>query len=69
LRTVDFCHRVKSLYGSGWRAKFGRIAGVNYATVKRWANGDSPVPGPVAALIEALEHLVEATGALPPQFR
>jgi hypothetical protein len=56
------------LFGYGWRTKLARGTCTNYATVKRWASGTSPVPGTVVALIEALEILKDARRRLPARF-
>jgi hypothetical protein len=68
LRANELQVRCQSLLGYGWRTKLARGTGTNYATVKRWASGVSPVPGTVDALIEALEILKAARRRLPERF-
>lgn len=42
--------------GYGWKTRFARFAGLNYATVKRYAAGHR-APGPVMALIDQMEQV------------
>lgn len=52
----EFRARASSvLLGRGWQTRLARAAGVSYSTVRSWASGRNPVPGPVVALIELLE--------------
>lgn len=65
----EFEIRVSAMLGGyGWKARFARGCKTNYATVKRWANGASPIPGPVEALVEALEGLCKAGAPFPSTF-
>jgi hypothetical protein len=68
LKASEFCSRCEALFGYGWRTRFANGTGSNYATVKRWASGASPVPGTVVALIEALETLKRSRRKLPERF-
>lgn len=68
MKANEFCVRCETLLGYGWRAKLARATCSNYATVKRWASGASPVPGTVVALIEALELLKRSKRKLPERF-
>lgn len=38
-----------------WRRKLALATGKNYATVKRWAAGDLPVPEYVATILTLME--------------
>lgn len=49
-----------TLGGRGWKTRLAQITGKDYATVKRWANGELVVPEYVIAIIELLERLPEA---------
>ena len=49
-----------ALGGRGWMTAMARITGVHYATVKRWASGDLPVPEYAAAIVELLEAVPAA---------
>lgn len=56
------------LGGYGWKARLARGTGHNYASVKRWASGASPVPGAVVALVDCLEAMTAAGLPLPERF-
>ena len=56
MHTKEFNNRAAAVLGGrGWMTAMARICGVHYATVKRWAAGDLPVPEYAVALIELLE--------------
>lgn len=45
------------LYGShGWQTKLAHALQVDTSSIRRWANGQIPVPGPVAAAIRCFER-------------
>lgn len=56
------------LGGYGWKTRLARVTGNNYATVKRWTYGESPVPGAVIALVECLEQMRDLGVPYPPRF-
>lgn len=69
MNASEFNRRGEALLGGyGWKARLARGTGNNYATVKRWAAGSSPVPKIVIALFECLEALNAADAAFPSRF-
>lgn len=42
------------LYGSAWRDPLARALKVSERTVRRWADGDSPIPEGIAVDLAAL---------------
>jgi hypothetical protein len=69
--TNDFCERAaKILGGHGWRTRLAAITGKDYATIKRWANGQQPVPDYAASIVELLELVpAESFERLPERFQ
>lgn len=60
MTTDDFCTRASlALGGHGWITRIARISGVHYATAKRWASGELPVPQYAATIVELLEKAPE----------
>ena len=47
---------------------FARLARVDPRTVRKWAAGDSRIPGPVVVLIELLKACPEARQAMGRDF-
>ena len=44
------------LYGGhGWQTKAADALGVDTSTIRRWTQGQVPVPGPVAAAVRCFE--------------
>jgi len=44
----------KKLYGDNWQTALARALQVNPRTVRRWAAGDTEIPGPVEVAVRAL---------------
>ena len=42
------------LYGDNWQTALARTLQVNPRTVRRWAAGDTEIPGPVEVAVRAL---------------
>jgi hypothetical protein len=64
MTTDDFCTRASlALGGHGWITRIARISGVHYATAKRWASGELPVPQYAATIVELLEKQKAAEAA------
>ena len=40
----------------GWQAKAAAFLGRDVSSVRRWASGQVPVPGPVTAALKADDH-------------
>jgi hypothetical protein len=54
-----------TLFGErGWMCRLAESLGVDRSSVSRWFAG-LPVPGPVAAAVEAWLHLYKLTGLRP----
>jgi len=57
------------LFGErGWMSRLSEALGVDRSSVSRWFAG-LPVPGPVAAAVQAWLALFELTNGAPGQFR
>ena len=55
---LELAERAGALLGRNrWRAALGRLAGVHYATAKRWASGEIAVPAYVETIIGLMERL------------
>lgn len=49
------------LYGAwGWQSRLAEALGVDVSSVRRWASGQIPVPGPAAAAVECFERSLGA---------
>ena len=40
-------------YGQAWRERLLMLTGKHERTVRRWKDGDTKIPGPVAAMVRA----------------
>ena len=61
MQSKEFCERSATAFGGrGWMKRLSEATGVHYATVKRWASGELPVPEYAAAIIELLELVPSA---------
>ena len=49
----EFRDAGKTLFGWGWRTRMARALQVDVSSVRRWADGQVAVPGPVEAAIKA----------------
>ena len=49
-----FNQLAESVFGYGWQSKLARTFKVNVRTVRRWASGDSPVPGNIMVALEIM---------------
>ncbi len=58
MNNVELAERAGALLGRNrWRAALGRLAGVHYATAKRWSSGELAVPVYVQTIIGLMERL------------
>lgn len=63
----ELCVKGRWLFGPGWRTHLAAIMGAGYSTVKAWAYGSYPVPGPAAFSINLMCNLMTlATGRVVP---
>jgi transcriptional regulator with XRE-family HTH domain len=51
---LDLCIVGQTLYGPSWRAALADALGVSERTIRRWANGEFPIPEHVAGELAAL---------------
>jgi len=51
-------NKLHDLFGSAWRTKLTNNIGKDYATLKRWLNGELAIPEYVTAIIELLEVIL-----------
>jgi hypothetical protein len=57
-----------TLFGErGWMSRLAETLGVDRSSVSRWFAG-LPVPGPVAAAVEAWLHIYRLTGLRPGEY-
>lgn len=50
-----FIKACQSVYSQrGWQAAFAKDLGVDGSSVRRWASGAVPVPGPVRAFLKCM---------------
>ena len=53
----DFTRRASlALGGRGWQGKLSRAIGVATSTIRRWGNGETPLPAYAVAVLELLEQ-------------
>lgn len=58
-------------YGEGearWKHRWAYALGLNIATVKRWCQGTTEIPGYAWTALETLEALHGADAPLPPRW-
>lgn len=56
-----------SLYGYGWQTKAAEALGVDASSIRRWASGQIPVPGPVDAAVRCFRREAETRKKPPAQ--
>jgi hypothetical protein len=61
MKSREFEAKAGAIFGAhGWKKRIAAATGKDYATVKRWATGELPVPDYAVAIVELLEIVPEA---------